>query len=153
MAAGAPKSPNNVTSTFFNLEHMLPKDLSYEYRSDKLASCLGRHLTSLRPCTAHVTIKLMKVNLPAHEVCTTPSMNEKRNHFKRNQYEQENLIYCDCSRWISSASCEKCGFNPVSRVFFIRGSTSLIEFVFFSFYFDKNRKSLLAKVVCWHCDQ
>jgi len=45
----------------------------------------------------------MKVNLNAREVCTTPSMNKKRNHF----------IYCDCSCWISSASCEKCGFNPV----------------------------------------
>ena len=36
-----------------------------------------RHLTSLRPCTGHVTIKLMQVNLPAHEVRTTPSMNKK----------------------------------------------------------------------------
>jgi len=88
MAAGAPKSPNNAASTFFNLEHTLPKDLSYEYRGDKLASCLEHHLTSFRPCTAHATIKLMKVNLPAREVCTTPSMNEKRNHLKRNQYEQ-----------------------------------------------------------------
>ena len=53
--------------------------------------------------------KLMKVNLSIHEVCTTPSINKKRNH----------LIYCDCSRWISSVSCEKCDFkggftqNPV----------------------------------------
>jgi len=26
----------------------------------------------------------------------------------------------------------------------------LIEYVFISFYFDKSRKSLLAKVGCWH---
>jgi len=36
----------------------------------------------------NVTLKLMKVNLPAQEVCTTPSVNKKRNH----------LIYYDCSR-------------------------------------------------------
>ena len=42
------------------------------------ASCSGRHLTSLRPCTAHVATKLMKVNLPAHEGCTTFSMDKKK---------------------------------------------------------------------------
>ena len=26
---GAPKNPNNVTSTFFNTAHMLPKDLRF----------------------------------------------------------------------------------------------------------------------------
>jgi len=31
-----------------------------------------------RQDTAHVTLKLTKVNLPAHEVCTTPSMNKKK---------------------------------------------------------------------------
>ena len=30
-----------------------------------------------RQDTTHVTLKLMKVNLPAHEVCTTISMNKK----------------------------------------------------------------------------
>jgi len=45
----------------------------------------------------------MKVNLPAHEVCTTPSVNKKRNH----------LIYCDSSRRISSAVVK----NVVSTVF------------------------------------
>jgi len=43
----------------------------------KLASCPGRHLASLRPRTVHVTIKLMKINLPAHEVRTTSRMNKK----------------------------------------------------------------------------
>ena len=52
----------------------------------------------------------MKVNLPAYEVCTTPSMNKKRNH----------LIYCGCFRRTSSAGCEKCCFNLVSRGFFMR---------------------------------
>ena len=45
----ASKSPNNVTSTFFNTVHLLPKDLRFEHGGAKLASCPGRHLTSLRP--------------------------------------------------------------------------------------------------------
>jgi len=46
---GAPKSPNNVTSTFFNTVHLLQKDLMFEHGGAKLVSCPGRHLTSLRP--------------------------------------------------------------------------------------------------------
>jgi len=44
ITAGAPKSPNNVTGTFFNAVHFLPKDLSFEHGGAKLASCPGRHL-------------------------------------------------------------------------------------------------------------
>jgi len=33
---GAPKSPNNVASTFFNTTHLLPRDLKFEYGVDKL---------------------------------------------------------------------------------------------------------------------
>jgi len=43
----APKSPNNVTSTCFNTEHLLPKDIRFKHGGAKLASCPGRHLTSL----------------------------------------------------------------------------------------------------------
>jgi len=50
MTAGAPKSPNNVTSTFFSRVHLLPKDLKFEHGGAKLASCPGLCLTSLRPC-------------------------------------------------------------------------------------------------------
>ena len=46
-----PKSPNNVTSTFFNTVHLLPKYLRFEHGGGKLASCPGPHLTALRPCT------------------------------------------------------------------------------------------------------
>jgi len=49
MAAKAQKSPNNVTNTFFNTKHLLPKDLSSEYWGAKLASYHGYHLTSLHP--------------------------------------------------------------------------------------------------------
>jgi len=48
MAAGAPKSPNNLTSTFLNTVHFLPIDLSFKHGGAKLASCPARHLTSLR---------------------------------------------------------------------------------------------------------
>jgi len=44
----APKSLNNVASTFFNTEHLLPKDLSLENRGAKLASWPGHHLTPVR---------------------------------------------------------------------------------------------------------
>jgi len=47
----APKSPDNVTSTFFNGVHLLTKDLRFEYGGAKLASCFGSYLTSLRPCS------------------------------------------------------------------------------------------------------
>jgi len=37
MTAGAPKIPNNVTSTLFNTVHLLPKDLKFKYGDDKPA--------------------------------------------------------------------------------------------------------------------
>jgi len=46
---GAPKSPNNFTSAFFNTVNFLLKDLMFEHGRTKLASCPGRRLTSLRP--------------------------------------------------------------------------------------------------------
>jgi len=50
ITAGAPRSPNNVASTFFKTVNLLPKDLSFEHGGAKLASYPGPHLTSLRPC-------------------------------------------------------------------------------------------------------
>jgi len=44
------KNPNDVTRTFFNTVHLLPEDLRFENGGAKLASCPGRHLTSLSPC-------------------------------------------------------------------------------------------------------
>jgi len=46
---GVPKSPNNVTSIVFSTVQLLPKDLRLEHGGAKLASCPGRHPTSLRP--------------------------------------------------------------------------------------------------------
>jgi len=50
--AGAPKSPKNVTSTFFNGVglHLLLKDLRFEHVGVKLAFRPVRHMTLLRPC-------------------------------------------------------------------------------------------------------
>jgi len=47
---GAPKSLNNVTSTFFNTVLLLPKYFRFKHGCAKLASCPGSHLASLRPC-------------------------------------------------------------------------------------------------------
>jgi len=38
---GAPKSPSNITSTFFNTVHLFPKDLRFEHGGAKLASYPG----------------------------------------------------------------------------------------------------------------
>ena len=49
---GGAKTSNNVTSTFFNTGlplHLPPTDFRFEHGGAKLAFCLGRHLTSLRP--------------------------------------------------------------------------------------------------------
>jgi len=62
------ESPINVTSTFFNTVNLLPKELSFEHWGAKLASCPGRHLTSLRPWFQHIyEIKSRKyVQFEAH---------------------------------------------------------------------------------------
>jgi len=46
---GTPKSPNNVTSTFYNTVYLLPKGLRFQHGGAKLASCPWHHLTSLHP--------------------------------------------------------------------------------------------------------
>jgi len=58
ITAWARKSPNNVTSTFVNTVHLLPKDLRFEHGGAKLASCPGRHLTSLHPCSRNTGRKM-----------------------------------------------------------------------------------------------
>jgi len=49
ITAGSHKSPNYVSSTFFNTVHLLPKDLRFEHGGAKFVSRPRRHLTSLRP--------------------------------------------------------------------------------------------------------
>ena len=53
---GARKSPNSAVSSSFNTVDLLPKDLRFEHRGAKLASCPGRHLTSLRPWILLITV-------------------------------------------------------------------------------------------------
>jgi len=67
----APKSPNNVTSTFFNTVNLPSKELRFDDRDAKrrpwgLVFCPGRHLTSLRPCLRAVI---------AYRYCTIKSHN------------------------------------------------------------------------------
>ena len=71
MTAGALKSPNNVTSALFNAVHLLPKDLKFEHGGAKLASCPGRCLTSLRPCTLVCDAPATRCEYPHHtgEAC------------------------------------------------------------------------------------
>jgi len=52
---GEPKSHNNVTSSFFKIVHLLPKDLRFEHGGAKHVSCPRRHLTSLRSCTSRLS--------------------------------------------------------------------------------------------------
>ena len=65
---GAPKSPNSVTSTFFNTVHLLLKDLRFEHGGTKLASCHGCNLTSLHLCYDHYksvainTVEVVDIN-------------------------------------------------------------------------------------------
>jgi len=53
---GAPKSPNNVASTFYNTVTFPPKNLRFEHGGTKLASCPRHHLASLRPFPTSVHI-------------------------------------------------------------------------------------------------
>jgi len=62
---GAPKSPNNVTSTFFKRVHLFPKDIRFEHGSAKLASCPQRHLASLRPWVRWILQQI--ISLPTHQ--------------------------------------------------------------------------------------
>ena len=48
---GASKSPNSVTSTFYNAAHLLPKGFRFDHGGAKLTSCPECYLTSLRPWT------------------------------------------------------------------------------------------------------
>jgi len=66
MTAGVPKSPINVTNIFFNTVHLLPKDLKFEHGGAKLASCPGRCLTSLRPCTLVYHAPAIRCEYPHH---------------------------------------------------------------------------------------
>jgi len=45
---GGAENPNSITSAFFNAIQLLPKDRKLEHGGAKVASCPGRHLTSLR---------------------------------------------------------------------------------------------------------
>jgi len=51
-----PKSSSNVISTFFQNSTFASERPQVRTWGGKLVSCSRRHLTSLRPCTMHITI-------------------------------------------------------------------------------------------------
>jgi len=61
---GRRKSPNNVTSTSFNTEHLFPKDIRHEHDGTKVAYCPGRHLASLRPWVWWVLQQIISLTNP-----------------------------------------------------------------------------------------
>jgi len=72
MGAGVGKDPKNVkSSTFFNTVHLLPKDLSFEHGGAKLASCPGRHLTSLRLCLPSTVSQLASFRRLPTALCSS----------------------------------------------------------------------------------
>ena len=60
---GAPIIPTmlHVDLLFFKKVCLFPKDLRFEHGGAKLASCSGRHLTSLRPCSCPLVKYLSEV--------------------------------------------------------------------------------------------
>ena len=58
------KSSNNVASIFFNTVDLLPKDIRFEHGGVKLASCLGRHLSLLRPYVWWVLQQIISLPYP-----------------------------------------------------------------------------------------
>jgi len=85
MTAAPPKSSNNGASTFFNTVTFLTTS-TFEHRSAKLASCLGRHLTSLRPWWYDIqqlyTIRNCQ-NLSAHNNQSAYFGNDHHSRIKR----------------------------------------------------------------------
>ena len=102
IAMGTPKSPNNVTNTFFNTVYLLPKDLRFEHGGAKLASWPGRHLTSLRPGKSFNPshFKLLHINLFASvKYCSCnlsfeppPRWNAPRMSTIRFQYNSKRIL-------------------------------------------------------------
>ena len=87
---GAPKSPNIVTIFFFNAVHLLPKDLRFEHWGPKVASCPGRHLTSIRPWSNAGVAKRFD---PRAEFATAWPLEGRIQHDLRDR-QQLMLLHC-----------------------------------------------------------
>jgi len=61
ITAGAPKSPNNVSSTFFNSRFASERPQVRTWRGTKLVSCPRRNLTSLRLCLSSWVFTAMRL--------------------------------------------------------------------------------------------
>jgi len=69
---GHRKVANMFISTFFNTEHLLPKDIRFEQEGAKLASCPGCHLASLLPWVWWILQQIISLPYPvtSHWWCT-----------------------------------------------------------------------------------
>ena len=56
---------NGQTEKSCSAAHLLSKDLRFEHGGAKLATCPGRHLTSLRLCSQCTLIKVKQCSLKA----------------------------------------------------------------------------------------
>jgi len=88
---GVLKILNNVTSTFFNTIHLLPKDLRFERGGDKLASCPGRHLTSVRPCFRSECIKLNVITFFRFKISNEPTFSCQSREMRYNQVKGQGI--------------------------------------------------------------
>jgi len=103
---GAPKSPNNDPSTFFNTVNLPLKDLRFEHVGTKLVSCSGRHLTStpLNPKRCHNASEWYVFSSKQYRANNIVQNNiEQINNMMfsvQNSYFQFKIISCDWKRKI-----------------------------------------------------
>ena len=112
----APKSPNNVRSTFFNTVNLLPKELRFEHGGAKLASCPRRHLTSLRPWY-HID-KIPPIRCDLFPLSGELDYYALRYHVFEPWLERCKYIGIDCWQWnirnisIGSKNSHRLSFSP-----------------------------------------
>ena len=157
MTAGAPESPNNFASTFFNAVHLLPKGLRFEHGGAKRTSCPGRRLTSLRPCA--LWRRRLKMWRRASNFWSVPWVyrvafdsdsdalfaNTERDLLTRSFGECTSRLYTTC--WQASHTSERgLQFRVEKNPFFFQKQTTHLDYLYFFItgfcsFFKKNTKS------------
>ena len=64
VGGAAPRSPNNVTSTFYDTVHLLPNDIRFEHGGAKLASCPGALPSLFTPWVRRVLQQIISLLYP-----------------------------------------------------------------------------------------
>ena len=122
---GAPKSPNNVTSTFFSTVHLLPKDLGLEHGGAKLASCPRRHLTSLRPCLYSCKFVLFNCRMFSCTLQSHVSIHFRMEYpfikgscsFGMANFYRKVHVSCNQWHWISNLPVQMCRLIMIGRLY------------------------------------